>query len=260
MSAITPKQASIAAADQACRLLELPEELLRRVLVYLCPASLQFAGSTCGQLRRATAAPGLAEAVVRGSGAFWAPLAYDQPVRSLIDHLLPNGLAGPSLAGLRRYFSGTQPAAAPACGDDLFLYGTLERGGEVVATYGPVDARAAVRPLLSGHNYWLVAMRLDWKSPDLQKKCSQLFGDISANVYVLTRQGAYVVYREAVPAGFDLPLYWSDLGFHVLNGVKEVQLTIPIVEISSGTDLGHATALQLVHLLRPTARDVNCVD
>jgi len=269
-------------ARAPCWLLELPDEVLRRVLEYLCPASLQFAGSTCGQLRRATAAPDLVEAVVRGSGEFWAPLAYNQPARSLIDRLLPNGLAGPSLAVLRRYFSGTQPAAAPASGDDLFLYGTLERGGEVVATCGPIDAGDVQTSLYFDHNsffepsYLGVTIPMNWKSTSVMREytkptlCWREFKKaVTMTFYALTHEGAYLISRVSVKEGSLGPTSRDgEIEPNYVGWWEAVGLHIPITNNTYGRSnrlfmpeapKRHDIHLQVVDRFRPTVREVIAV-
>ena len=282
MSAITAKRASNAAAGQACRLLELPEELLRRVLEYLCPASLQFAGSTCGQLRRATAAPGLAEAVVRGSDEFWAPLAYDYYPRMIMGHLLPrpNPDVASTLGGLRRYFSGMRLADYPMGNDDLFLYCTLERGGEIVATCGPEDAGDASTFLYylgtssTEPSYWGITMLLKWKSISERGEYTKLVGGVpqlkkavTVTCYSLTRDGAYVISRVSVKEGSKGPTSRDgvDIEPNLVGGSYAVDLLIPITNYSYGrwyrnfmpeAPKRHDIHLQVVDHFRPTCREV----
>jgi len=193
------------------RLLHLPVELLRHVLEYLCLHSLQFAGATCGQLRRETAAPDLVKAVARRSDEFWAPLLYDEAARSKIAHLLPRTGADavPSLGDLRRYFSGTRRPDPLA--RELFLYGTVERGCEVVATFGPADADKVKTDIGNSNEFDLATLDipLDWKSPVVKEAyCTEpqfqavyLNKTVTISVYAITGSGTYLVSEMPIEAG-----------------------------------------------------------
>jgi len=203
MIARAAKQAARDTAPAPCWLLDLPPEVLRHVLEYLCPQSLQFAGAACAKLRRETAAPDLVRAAARRSGEFWVPLVCDESARSKIDHLLPNGLAGSSLAGLRRYFSGTLPAGQEvAARGELFLYVTLEGDGEVVATFGPVDADEVNTNIGRCATAWAaVYIPLLWKNADVEDQYwgtepyKMLKKTLTGAVYAITRSGTCLVSR-----------------------------------------------------------------
>jgi len=228
-----------------CRLLDLPPEVLRHVLEYLCPQSLQFAGATCAKLRRETAAPDLVEAVVRRSGVFWAPLLYDEAARSKIDHLLPRTGpdAGPTIGGLRRYFSGTRPAPQPTIGAEFYVYGAFEMGSQVLATFGPVDARTSI-PVMTFENEpiseyaWLLTMDLNWKTnavleeysrplANTSNKPTTLTRAVNVTIFALTRAGAYVADKIELKPGVDTKRLSSPLTFYVLAGLQKIDIEVP---------------------------------
>jgi hypothetical protein len=177
MAARVAKQAARASGTAAlCRLMELPEELLLRALEYLDMAALQAAGSACAALRRLGASPELVEAAARESGEFWAPLAFEEPARSRIQHLLPRAAEGgpPTIGALRLFFSGTQPCKRPD--PSLFFYVTVEGEGDVLATFGPMDADAVVdtkaNVSVSSYHSALLRVSLDWKNATVKKEYS----------------------------------------------------------------------------------------
>ena len=193
------------------RLLHLPVELLRHVLEYLCLHSLQFAGATCGQLRRETAAPDLVKAVARRSDEFWAPLLYDEAARSKIAHLLPRTgpNVNPTVGSLGLYFSGTRRPDLLARG--LFLYGTVERGCEVVATFGPADADDVLTDIgnCNANELATLDIPLDWKSRVVKEEYSGEIGvedcctykTVTISVYAITGSGTYKVSEMPIRAG-----------------------------------------------------------
>jgi len=214
MIARADKQAArdTAPAPAPCWLLDLPPEVLRQVLEYLCPQSLQFAGAACAKLRRETAAPDLVRAAARGSDEFWAPLVCDEFARSKIDHLLPRTgpNVGPTIGGLRRYFSGTRRPRLFA--HALFFYGTVRREGEVVATFGPADADQANTNIgqCKKHDLAKLDFSLDWKSPVVKQEYSDfsrttihfqstlLKKGVTISVYVITDSGTYLFLETAM--------------------------------------------------------------
>jgi hypothetical protein len=213
MAARVAKQAVRASGTAAlCRLLELPEELLLRALEYLDMAALQAAGSACAALRRLGAGPELVEAAARGSGEFWAPLAFSEPARSRIQHLLPRAAEGgpPTIGALRLFFSGTQPVTRDV--GEMYLYGTVERGGDVVATCGPVDAdlmNVKIEESRDGYFHGLKIPFRDWKSAAVEREYSQDDSPHSENetlskksatisTYAVTKSGAWQVQETSL--------------------------------------------------------------
>jgi hypothetical protein len=231
MAARVAKQAARASGTAAlCWLLELPEELLLRVLQHLGMAALQAAGSACAALRRAGAGPELVEAAARGGGEFWASLAFDEPARSRIGHLRPRPAGGgpPTIGALRRFFSGTQPVARDV--GEMFFCGTVERGGGVVATFGPIDADLMETDIAVSRNYDFAAMsfHLYWKSLAVKKEYSDddapgwpnetlLKKSVTVRLHAVTDFGTYLVCREVMRAGWhqnDVALHLADLDMY----------------------------------------------
>jgi hypothetical protein len=198
MAARVAKQAARASGTAApCRLLELPEELLLRVLQHLGMAALQAAGSAW-----------------RGSGEFWAPLAFSEPARSRIQRLLPRAAEGgpPTIGALRLFFSGTQPVARDV--GEMYLYGTVERGGDVVATFGPVDADLVETDIgESRYRDWTTLKTpLDWKSAAVKKEYSDddapgwpketlLKKSVTVSTYAVTESGTWLAKETSIKAG-----------------------------------------------------------
>jgi hypothetical protein len=240
MAARVAKQAARASGTAAlCRLMELPEELLLRALEYLDMAALQAAGSACAALRRLGASPELVEAAARGSGEFWAALAFDEPARSRIQRLLPRAAKGgpPTIGALRRFFSGTQPVARDV--GKLFFYGTVERGGDVVATFGPIDADLMDTDIGVSRNDEMASMsfHLYWKSPAVRKEYSDddtlgwlnetlLKKSATVSLHAVTDFGTYLVCREVMRAGW----HQNDVALRLTNlllNTKETGIIAP---------------------------------